>query len=171
MSEEPADRIDEIQAQWRRVAPELDTAPIAVLGRIRRIDDLAGRQIERLFASHGLERGEFDVLASLFRAGPPHRLTPTDLYQQLLISSGGLTHRLKCLEKAGLIVREPSSDDGRSKLVRLSAAGAAKVIEVYREDLALEARLVADLSKEETKLLAALLRKLHLSLDDDPSTP
>jgi len=44
-----------------------------------------------------------------------------------MISSGGLTHRLDRLEKAGLIRREKSQQDGRSRTVALTEAGTARV--------------------------------------------
>ena len=131
-----ADKIDQIRAQWREAAPELDTAPVEVLGRVYRIATLAGRRIGELFERHGLDRGEFDVIGTLMRSGPPHELTPTDLYRELMISSGGLTHRLKRLEAAGLVERAPSPDDGRSFTVRLTGRGRDLVLAAYAEDLA-----------------------------------
>ncbi len=159
------DRIDEIQAQWAREAPQLDTSAIAILGRVTRVSNIAGREIERVFEAHNLERGEFDVLATLFRAGPPYELTPTDLYRQLLISSGGLTHRLNCLERAGLIVRTPSSDDKRSRRVRLAKSGRERVVAAYRDDLALESKLLDGLDPADRAALIALLRKLHVLVE------
>lgn len=158
------DRIDDIQAQWRSAAPDLDTSPIAILGRIYRIADLSGRRISAVFESHGLERGEFDVLATLYRAGAPHELTPTDLYRELLISSGGLTHRLNQLEEGGLIERTKSDADGRSWRVRLTKAGRRRVLAAYRDDLAVEARLLEGLKPDDRAQLTDLLRKLHLAV-------
>lgn len=76
--------------------------------------------IEAVFAKHGIDTGEFDVLATLSRSGPPYALRPTELFETMMISSGGLTDRLRRLEKRGLIVREASDEDRRSLIVRLS---------------------------------------------------
>jgi len=58
------------------------------------------------------------------RAQPkPRRMTPTDLYQAILITSGGMTKVLKQLEEEGDIVREDHSSDKRSRYVRLTPAG------------------------------------------------
>lgn len=46
----------------------------------------------RVFAEHGRTRGSWDVLAALRRAGEPYRLTPTDLYQALMRTSGAIAH-------------------------------------------------------------------------------
>jgi DNA-binding MarR family transcriptional regulator len=156
-----ADRIDQVQAQWKAVAPELDTSPVGVLGRIYRIAELAGRPIAAAFKAQGLDRGEFDVIGTLMRTGAPHELTPTELYRDLMISSGGLTHRLKRLEDAGLITRIKSDDDGRSSRVRLTEAGRARALAAYAADLQIEAGLLEGLDGAERAQLEALLRKLH----------
>ena len=159
------DKIDEVRAQWRRAAPELDTSPIEILGRIYRIAAITGRAIAEAFEAHKLERGEFDVLATLYRAGEPHELTPTELYRQLMITSGGLTHRLNLLENARLITRAKSPNDGRSFRVRLTKAGRERVLAAYADDLAREARLLDGLDDRDRAELAALLRRLHLIVD------
>ena len=85
-----SDRAAAASRQWRRERPDLEPLPMEVLGRMR---ELAHR-IERdtmgpLFAHFGLQAGEFDVLATLCRTGAPYSLTPTELYETLMISSGG----------------------------------------------------------------------------------
>lgn len=155
-----ADHIDRLRAQWARELPDLDTEPMAILGRARRLTLLAGGSIEKIFAGYGLDRGEFDVISTLRRAGPPYRLTPTELYSTLMISSGGLTHRLGRLETAGLIAREKSARDGRSLEVVLTPAGRALAEEAFRADMANEARFLAHLAPAERETLAGLLRKL-----------
>jgi DNA-binding MarR family transcriptional regulator len=161
VSKQTPDRIDAVQAQWREAAPELDTSPIGVLGRINRIAALAGGPISAAFKAHGLDRGEFDVLGTLVRSGGSDGLTPTELYTDLMISSGGLTHRLNQLEKAGLIVREKSAEDGRSWRVRPTAEGRKLAVEAYGADLAVEARLLEGLTDADRAKLETLLRDLH----------
>lgn len=162
-----SDHIDRLRGQWQRELPELDTSPMAVLGRARRITLRVRPGIEAVFARHGLDTGEFDVISTLRRAGAPWRLTPTELYRTLMISSGGLTARLNRLEAAGLIRRREAEEDKRSLLVELTEAGRAKAEATFREDMALEKRLLAGLSAHEQEDLAVLLRKLALSLEDD----
>lgn len=160
-AKQAADKIDAVQAQWRYAAPELDTSPIGVLGRINRIAALAGGPITAAFRAHGLDRGEFDVLGTLVRSGGADGLTPTDLYTELMISSGGLTHRLNQLEQAGLIVREKSAEDGRSWRVRPTPQGRKLAVDAYAADLAAEARLLDGLGDADRAKLEALLRDLH----------
>lgn len=162
---EPADHVDALRAQWSAVLPALDTSPMGILGRIHRIARLVAPDIETLFASHGIDRPEFDVLASLRRAGPPHRLSPTALCRSLLVASGRMTHRLDRLESAGLIERRPSPTDRRGCDVQLTAAGRKLVDRAFAEDMALETELLASLSREQRDDLAGLLRHLLVGLE------
>lgn len=160
-----ADHVDRLRAQWAAELPDLDTSPMAVLGRIYRLSRLVSPSIEALFAEHGLDRGEFDVVATLRRAGKPYRLTPTDLYTSLMIASGSLTHRLGRLEKAGLIARRPSEADGRSLAVELTAKGKRVAEEAFRADMANEKTFLAGIDRAEREQLAMLLRKLTLAVE------
>lgn len=81
-----------------------------------------------------------------------------------MVSSGGMTHRLNKLAQAGLITRCAMEEDGRSLLVELTASGRQKAEAAFREDMALEAKLLGGLSDEEQAQLADLLRRLAASL-------
>jgi DNA-binding MarR family transcriptional regulator len=111
-------------------------------------------------AEFGLTREAWDVLASLRRAGPPHRLSPTQLYLALMRSSGAMTHRLAGLERAGLVKRVPDLEDGRSLLVELTRKGVGTVDRVAPKHLDNERALLAALTDEEQRTLAELLRKM-----------
>ncbi|MBX5157854.1 MULTISPECIES: MarR family winged helix-turn-helix transcriptional regulator [unclassified Rhizobium] len=161
------DHVDRLRRQWAVELPDLDTEPMAILGRTFRLSNLVRPSIEATFADFGLDRGEFDVIATLRRSGPPYRLTPTDIYSALMISSGGLTHRLDRLEKAGLIRREKSQRDGRSVLVALSEAGAAHAEKAFRTDMAGESAFLQALDANEREALATLLRKLLAGIEND----
>lgn len=160
------DHVDRLRAQWARELPDLDTTPMAVLGRAYRLANLVRPSIEATFAGFDLDRGEFDVLSSLRRAGAPFRLTPTELYRALMIASGSLTHRLGRLEKAGLIQRIPSDSDGRSLAVELTEPGRVLVETAFRADMASEMRFLAPLSEDELETLSALLRKLNRGIEN-----
>jgi len=164
-AEAEQDHVDLLRGQWARELPDLDTEPMALLGRAYRITRLARPRIEANFARFGIDGGEFDVLAALRRSGAPFRLAPTQLYGLLMISSGGLTHRLRRLEKAGLVAREPSPEDARSLLVRLTDEGRALVEAAYRADMAMEGELLRLLDPGDRRALADLLRKLHLAVE------
>jgi DNA-binding MarR family transcriptional regulator len=159
------DHVDRLRQQWARELPDLNTEPMAILGRAFRLGNMVRPSIEETFAGFGLDRGEFDVISTLRRSGPPYRLTPTEMYGLLMISSGGLTHRLDRLEKAGLIRREKSAKDGRSVQVALTEAGAVLAEQAFRTDMASELAFLDPLDTQEREMLAGLLRKLILGIE------
>lgn len=160
-----ADRVDARRAQWAKELPDVNTVGMSILGRARWITLRARPPIEAVFAAHGLDAGEFDVLGTLLRSGPPYRLRPTELYRSLMISSGGLSDRLRRLTLEGLVSRPASDGDGRSLPVELTPKGRKVTEAAFREDMAVEANLLAGLSEAETRSLGALLRKLAASLE------
>jgi DNA-binding MarR family transcriptional regulator len=165
------DHVARVREQWAREAPGLDTAPMAVVARIGRAHLYLDRALEEVFAVHGLTRGTWDVLAALRRHGPPYRLSPTELYRQLMRTSGAMTHRLARLESAGLIRRVADPGDGRGLLVELTRRGRALVDAVGPRHMENERRLLAALTAEEQERLAGLLAALLSSLESGPPLP
>lgn len=165
------DHVHHVLEQWRRELPDLARAPMAVVGRISRLAQLLQDEIEPVFARHGLNGGEFDVLAALRRTGSPYRLTPADLSRSLLVTSGGMTKRLAALEGRGLLARTDDPDDGRSRRVTLTREGKRLVEEVVAAHTANEERLLAGLSKARRSELAGLLEVLAVSLGDEAPPP
>jgi DNA-binding MarR family transcriptional regulator len=163
------DSVDRITAQWRRERPDLDSSPMNVIGRISRISVLMQIELERVFAEHGISGGDFDVLASLRRAGAPYRLTPGQLSRATLVTTGGMTKRLDRLEAKGLVRREPDPDDRRGTLIELTHTGRALVEEVAGAHFANEERLLAGMSAAKREQLAGLLREILHSLEERSS--
>jgi DNA-binding MarR family transcriptional regulator len=153
------DGVDQIVDQWAHERPDLDTRAMAVFGRIFRLSRLAGDRMEKAYAAFGIGRPEFDVLATLRRAGEPYQLSPGALAASMMLSTGGTTARLDRLEKAGLIERTPSPTDRRGVLVRLTAAGFEIVDRAVAAGLAEEQRLLAHMSEERLRQLDDLLRE------------
>jgi len=158
------DGVDLILGQWRRERPDLDPSPIGVVGRISRLARELEQRLKPVYREHGLEPGWHDVLATLRRAGPPHRLRPTEFTSALMLTSSGTTKRLDRLERAGLIVRGPDPADRRGTLITLTAAGRRLIDAVTEAHLDNERRLLSALSEAEQRRLADLLRKLQLGL-------
>jgi DNA-binding MarR family transcriptional regulator len=161
---EPSDAVDRITAQWRRERPDLDSTPMEVIGRISRLSALVQRELERVFAQHGLAGGDFDVLATLRRSGAPHP-TPGELSRSTMVTTGGMTKRLDRLESLGLVRREPDPRDRRGKRIALTDSGRALIDRAVEAHLQNEERLLAELSAAKREELAALLRELLIVVD------
>ena len=164
---EDGDYVDRLLEQWKRERPALDVFPMGVIGRISRLSRILERRIEDVFAAHGLQGGRFDVLAALVRAGEPNILTPTDLYNSLLISSGAITNRIDRLEDDGLVRRSPHTSDRRSTQVGLTNSGRQRLDETLEDHLENEYKLIASLTAEECDQLAGLLRRWLKALGDE----
>jgi DNA-binding MarR family transcriptional regulator len=83
-----------------------------------------------------------------------------------MLSSGAITNRIDRLEERGLVRRTPDPADRRGVLVELTPAGRGAVDQAVERHLANEHRLLAGLTPAERDELAALLRRLLLTLDD-----
>jgi len=152
------DGVDLIIEQWRRERPELDHAPIGVVGRISRLARELEDRLEPVYREHGLESGWHDILATLRRHGAPFRLRPTDLTNASMLTSSGTTKRLDRLEAAGLIARSPDPGDRRGTLITLTDAGRELIDRLTPAHLDNERSIIAALSEGEQRELAALLR-------------
>jgi DNA-binding MarR family transcriptional regulator len=160
-----ADGVDEILRQWARERPDLDTSPMAIVGRISRIERKIDPLLASVFRKFGLERWSFDVLATLLRSGSPYELTPTQLFSSLMLTSGAITHRSDELVKAGLVQRKRDPNDRRGVRVKLTDLGLAKINEAVTAHVENERRLLQHLSKQERSLLISLLRRFLLGLE------
>jgi len=170
MPKDPPDHIDRIIVQWRTERPELDTTPMAVLGRLFRAERLSDTVLSETLAPHGLQPGWFDLLAALRRAGAPYELNPTDLTRATMLSSGGTTKRLDRLAEAGLVERRDDPDDRRGTLVRLTRRGKGVIDRAVETHLQNEKRLLRSFTPAELRTLDGLLRKLLKELDQ-PEQP
>ena len=158
------DHAQHVVDQWSAERPELDASPILVIGRIHRLAIALDVELLRVYSAHGLGDGDFDVLATLRRSGRPHELTPGELVEQTMVTSGAVTKRVDRLEGLGLVERRVSSSDRRGRIVALTPAGRRLIDRAMPQHLANEARLLEPLTARERDLLAGLLGKLAISL-------
>lgn len=159
-----------MEEEWERERPDIDAKVMALIGRLLEATHLLERDwFSPLAAQFELQQGEFDVIATLRRSGDPYALTPTQLHEGLMLSSGAMTSRLDRLERKGLIERTPSPNDRRSVLVRLTPAGLALIDRVLPLHVTNEQQALASLTSKEQKLLNELLVKLVAGLHKKPS--
>ena len=154
------DNVDGIMSRLAAQRPELDISSIAVGGRIGRVALHLSKIRDGVFSPHKINAGESDVLAALWREGPPYELSPGGLLASVTISSGGMTGRVDRLERAGLVARRPDPDDRRGVLVRLTDTGAQLTGELVNSYLTEQKRFVSVLTPGELERLERLLRKL-----------
>ncbi|MFJ5773407.1 MarR family winged helix-turn-helix transcriptional regulator [Streptomyces sp. NPDC093094] len=162
----PRDAVDAIIGQWAAVRPDLDTRAMEVFGRIYRLSRAMGDRMEKRYGQFGISRGEFDVLATLRRAGEPYTLSPRRLSSTLMLTTGGMTGRLDKLERAGLLRRSPDPHDRRGLQVTLTEQGLTLIDQAVGAGLDLQTEALSALDDAEAERLAGLLRKLLAGTQD-----
>ncbi len=163
-----SDHVDHILEQWNRERPDLDFEAMGVIARISRLARFFERSIAGVLQRFAINEPGFAVLAALRRAGSPYQLSPTVLYNSLLVSSGAMTNRLDRLADAGLIERLPDPGDRRGLLVGLTAKGARVIDAAVAAHTENERRLLSLLSDRDREECAGLLRKLSLQFEIEP---
>lgn len=116
-------RLDRISEVWAAERPDIDFWLAGFFLRIEYAHVLHDRRVAVVAREAGVNVGELHVLLALRRNGAARAMRPTDLFRDLLITSGAITKRLDRLKAAALIERVAAEDDRRSELVRLTAAG------------------------------------------------
>ncbi len=128
----------------------------AAIGQVRSFNRTVTQRIGALqdeFLARDRPLGQARVLWEIGPDGSDVRL----LRARLDLDSGYLSRLLRSLESDGLIVVAPSGADGRVRVARLTAAGAAEVAELDRRSDRAALSVLAPLSeRQRTRLTAAM---------------
>jgi DNA-binding MarR family transcriptional regulator len=111
---------------------------------------------------YDLVHSHIDVLATLYFND--NALSPTELYDATVFSSGGMTKVLKKLEERNFITRKPAKEDKRSLLVCLTPLGSTFIEEAMDEIASQKKKLFGVLSQKEREELNQLLEKVTRSM-------
>jgi len=161
-----SDPVDKILAQWQQERPDLDVSPMGIIGRLIRLAKHLEQAIQETFSEFGLTVGEFDVLATLRRSGHPYQLSPTQLFNTLMVSSGTMTHRIDRLEQAALVQRLPDLSDRRGTQIKLTDKGFDVIEKAVEDHVVNEHCILSVLDVTEREVLTQLLRKLLVSFEE-----
>ena len=153
------DYVARIQAEWSRERPDVDVAPQGVIGRLHRLAGFLTEELLVVYRRHGLGEGDFDVLATLRRAGAPYERAAGELADFTMVTTGGMTKRIDRLERAGLVTRRASEQDGRGRVVKLTERGRDVIDAAFTEHMRNERRLVDQLTAQEAAQMERLLTK------------
>ena len=163
------DSVASIIGQWARARPDLDVSAMGVLGRLSRLSRLFERELQGIFARHGLQPGEFDILATLRRADTEGSgLTAGQLAASAMVSSGAITNRLDRLLDKKLITREPDPQSRRTIRVALTSAGLELIDEALDDHVSNEERLLSTMSSCQREQLESLLATLLRTHETQP---
>ena len=161
---------DLLLAQWRVERPDVEAAPLAVLGRLHHAFMRYYTSARRLMGDFGLSMASFDILVRMRIAGAPYRMTAGGLAQSGFVSSGGITQRVDRLVEAGLVERVRDDADRRYVYVQMTDRGREVVDACVGPPYATAARLLTGMTPEERRMLVELLKKLLRSFDHVETT-
>ncbi len=161
------DHVDRILEQWAAERPDLDVSPMAITGRITRIGTYYREAIQETFRRFDLNCSSFDLLATLLRSGPPYTLSPGQLLDSSMVTSGTMTNRIDRLEEEGLVRRKQCPNDKRICHVSLTDKGHAlisKAVEAHVETLH---ALTDGISPKDQDALNRLLKKVASAFEEN----
>jgi len=147
-----------------------DPPIFAVLNEVSIIEHLARNRLERVLPE-GLRASHFLVLNHLVRLGDGRSLAR--IARAVQVERPAMTNTVQKLEARGLVRVGPDPQDGRGKLVFLTAAGrAAREAAVVAATGAI-APIAVGIPPAELEAVLPLLRRLRAALDaardaDDP---
>jgi DNA-binding MarR family transcriptional regulator len=144
---------------------ELDFAAMAAVSNIYRAANAIRNQLEQqVLAEEDLSWAAFTVLFVLWIWGDQQT---RHLAAEAGVTKGTLTGVLKTLEKRGLARRRGHEEDGRLVLVSLEPRGQDVIERLFPAFNRGEALVSASLTPREKDQLAALLRKVIRTVEDD----
>jgi DNA-binding MarR family transcriptional regulator len=107
---------------------------------------------------HGLQRAQWRMLALI---GTASDCTASELVRRASLDAVAVHRAVGQLIERGLVLRRPSPQDGRVKLLRLSARGRRMLAEIAPVARALEQRALAALPEAEARVFVRALARLQ----------
>ena len=148
---------------------------VGLFTRLTRVGLLVDAFQHRCLDPFGLRFIDYSVLRVLELVGEPHCMSPTELSEIVVRSSGGMTQILDRLERAGLVERSADPSDRRRVLVGLTPSGlrtAERANEAYAaERERILGRLTDGEIDELDRAIHRLLEVLTADADRAPRTP
>lgn len=143
-----------------------DPAIFRLLTEVGIIEQLARNQLERSLPD-GLKAPQFGVLNHLARLGGAW--SPLRLANAFQVTKGAMTNTLQRLETRGLIKVAGDPEDGRGKLVTLTAKGRAMRARCVKAVGPTIAALSLEVSEKEVVKALPVLAKIRQHLDNNRS--
>jgi DNA-binding MarR family transcriptional regulator len=155
-----ADLVDEVVARFAHERPDIDPLHLETVSRLI----VAGRRLQargaRIVEGMGGHYTDYDVLGMLRTAGPPHELTPAELMDLVMLTSGAMTACLNRLEREGLITRRVDELDRRVRRIALTPHGLKRADQALTERYADAGRILSGFDAKTLRNLNTVLRAI-----------
>lgn len=119
--------------------------------------------LQEVLSAEDLTAQQFNVLRILRGAGP-EGLPTLDIAGRMIERTPGITRLLDRMEAKKLVERQRSAEDRRQVWCQISKKGLQSLEALEEPTAVLHERMVAGLTKTETKSLIALLNKVRVGL-------
>jgi DNA-binding MarR family transcriptional regulator len=164
-SEAADDAGESLISSWVRAFPGLDSWLVHFLGAIPLLSNRVEGESRKVVAQWGLTPNGFGLLCALRRAGAPFRLTPSELYDVVVLSPAGVAGQLEKMERVGLIVRSGDPEDKRLNRASLTRRGLKVVNNTIGDFVMRHDRLLNALSGNDRDALTGLMRQILSSAE------
>ncbi len=113
---------------------------------------------------HDLTLPDYEILALLSDA-PDRQMRMSELAKIALLSRSRLSHRMKVMEKAGWIKREPCPVDKRGYFAVMTAKGWKAIVAAAPDHVeSVRARFIDHLSKADQEAIAQIFTRIEVPL-------
>lgn len=159
-------KLEEVFEELHASGLACEPSPACIVLPVFRLRDVIWKGDKEIASKYGLTWADFKTLSAL-RHAPKEGHKPSDLYERLSITSGGLTKVLKKLEGQELIQMACNESDGRSRFALLTRKGRKLVERVIKHfERVNHGTFGKALTNSEQAQLSALLLKLLNGLED-----
>lgn len=140
--------------------PRPSMPPLKLIGHVHRAFQ---RVADQLLRDQGFALGQLPVLMAL-KDGRPR--SQAELARLANVEQPSMAQLLNRMERDGLVERLPDPEDGRSRLISLTAACRDRMPKARAVMQALGAEALEGFSDAEVEVLAGLLARLADNVDD-----
>ena len=115
-------------------------------------------------AGHDLSMPDYEILAQLSDA-PERKMRMSELAEITLLSRSRLSHRMKVMEKAGWVKREPCPVDKRGYFAVMTPKGWKAIVAAAPDHVeSVRNRFIDHLSKADQQMIAEIFERIQQSL-------
>ena len=120
--------------------------------------------LEGDLADHELTLSDYEMLVHLSEA-PDRTLRMSDLAERAMMSRSRLSHRIKVMEKEGLVKRQACTHDKRGSFAVMTAKGWSAIKNAAPDHIAsVRERFVSHLSKKDQMAIAEIFGRIESTL-------
>jgi DNA-binding MarR family transcriptional regulator len=117
--------------------------------------------------AHELSMADYEILAQLSDA-PDRSMRMSELADVAMLSRSRLSHRMKVMEKAGWVKREPCADDTRGYFAIMTPKGWKAIVAAAPDHVeSVRSRFVDHLTKSDQVAIAEIFERVSKSLREN----